>query len=59
MAKAPDSDSYNGRESSRRRDDTLLRMLKMPPKPHREMKLGKPKGKRAKSPGDEGAFAKR
>jgi hypothetical protein len=28
----------------------MAAMVKMPPKPHAEMKLGKPKGKRAASP---------
>jgi hypothetical protein len=33
-----------------RRDAVLLQMLKTKPKPHSEMKLGKPRGKPAKSP---------
>jgi hypothetical protein len=46
-------------EAIARRDATLLRMLKMPPKPHSEMKLGKPRGKKARSPVQRGASAKR
>jgi hypothetical protein len=29
---------------------TMEALLKQPPKPHDEMKLGKPRGKKAKSP---------
>jgi hypothetical protein len=32
----------------------LRRTLAMPPKPHSEMKLGKPRGRRAKAAGKEG-----
>jgi hypothetical protein len=28
----------------------MAAMVRMPPKPHEEMKVGKPRGKRAKSP---------
>lgn len=31
----------------RRRDEALARLLKMPPKPHEDMKLGKPRRKEA------------
>jgi hypothetical protein len=38
-------------------DETTLRIMgvlgRMPPKPHSEMKLGKPRGKPGKSPGAE------
>jgi len=34
------------------------RMLSMPPKPHDEMKIGKRKASRAKSPGRRGAVNK-
>jgi hypothetical protein len=39
---------YSQQEAARRRDATLLRMLKTAPKPHSEMKLGK-RGKPKKS----------
>ena len=32
-------------ETARRRDEALARLLKMPPKPHGDMKLGKPRRK--------------
>jgi hypothetical protein len=54
-----DDEQYNDQEAAERRDATLLRMLKMPPKPHSEMKLGKPRAKKAKSPSRKTASAKR
>ncbi len=33
-------------EASRLCDDAFRRLLKMPPKPHSEMKLGKPRGRK-------------
>jgi hypothetical protein len=45
-----DSDQLSKKDSDARRDAILLRMLKTPPKPHSEMKLGKRNAKNAKSP---------
>ena len=44
------SDDYSEQEIARRRDAVIKRMLATPPKPHSEMKLGKPRGKPSKSP---------
>jgi hypothetical protein len=38
-------DQYSDEEIARRRDEALLRALSTPPKPHRDMKLGKRKAK--------------
>jgi hypothetical protein len=43
-------DSYTEAETVERRDAVIKRMLNTPPKPHSEMKLGKPRGKPGKSP---------
>jgi hypothetical protein len=43
-------DSYTEAETVERRDAVIKRMLATPPKPHSEMKLGKPRGKLSKSP---------
>jgi len=43
-------DQYSDEESTRRMNEALRRALTSPPKPHSEMKLGKRKVKRAKSP---------
>jgi hypothetical protein len=44
------SDEFSLEEVARRRDAVIKRMLNMPPKPHSEMKLGKPRGEPGKSP---------
>jgi hypothetical protein len=38
------------KDADQRRDALALRMLKMPPKHHDEMRVGKPKQKSRKSP---------
>jgi hypothetical protein len=38
-------DDYSEQETKRRRDAVIKRMLATPPKPHSEMKIGKPRGK--------------
>jgi len=45
-----DPEEYSRDEADQRRDDTLRRMLKSPPKRHEEMKVGKPRAKAGKSP---------
>jgi hypothetical protein len=44
MARAPteNDDQYSEKETAARRDATIKRMIAMPPKPHSEMKIGKP-----------------
>jgi hypothetical protein len=48
MARSPtkDDDQYSEKEVAARRDATIKRMIAMPPKPHAEMKIGKPKAKK-------------
>ena len=50
MIKRKQDDQYSGRETVRRRDAVIKRMLATPPKPHSEMKIGKSKRKVGKSP---------
>jgi hypothetical protein len=45
-----DGDAFSEQETARRRDAVIKLMLSKPPKPHSEMKLGKPRGKRRASP---------
>jgi hypothetical protein len=40
---------YSEQETARRRDAVIKRMLNTPPKPHSEMKIGKPRAKPGKS----------
>lgn len=35
--------STDDEDVARRRDEALARLLKMPPKPHEDMKIGKPR----------------
>lgn len=51
MAKKPDLDEPTLR--------IMERMVNMPPKPHDEMKIGKPKAKRVESPGQRGRKSQR
>jgi len=43
-------EQFSDRETAQRRDAVLKKMLATPPKPHSEMKLGKPRRKAQKSP---------
>lgn len=45
MALTPKDAQFNEKETARRRDAVIKRMLNTPPKPHSEMKLGKSRGK--------------
>jgi hypothetical protein len=47
--RAPRDEQYSEEETAQRRDAVIKRMLNTPPKPHSEMKLGKPRGKPSKS----------
>jgi hypothetical protein len=44
------NERFSEQETARRRDAVIKRMLNTPPKPHSEMKVGKPRGKTGKSP---------
>jgi hypothetical protein len=50
MPSAKKNEVYSEKEAASRRDAIIKTMIAMPPKPHSEMKLGKPKGKKAVSP---------
>jgi hypothetical protein len=45
MIKNQSADQYSEQETAERREAALKRMLSTPPKPHSEMKIGKPRGK--------------
>jgi len=45
-----DNDQYSEKETARRRDAVIKRMLATPPKPHSEMKVEKPRARPKKSP---------
>jgi hypothetical protein len=47
MGRTPqdNGEQYSEQETKRRRDAVIKRMLATPPKPHSEMKVGKPSGK--------------
>ena len=49
MSNKPNSNNYTDAETIARRDATIKRMLNTPPKPHSEMKIGKPRAKRRKA----------
>jgi hypothetical protein len=50
MIKNQSADQYSEQETAERREAALKRMLATPPKPHSEMKIGKPRRKTGKSP---------
>jgi hypothetical protein len=50
MTKSKSDDQFSEKEAAARRDATIKRMIAMPPKTHSEMKLGKPRNKKAASP---------
>jgi hypothetical protein len=50
MGKKKTDDQYSDEEATQRMNEALRRALTSPPKPHSEMKIGKRKAKRAKSP---------
>jgi len=43
MSKPKNEDQYSEQEAQRRRDAVVKHMLSTPPKPHAEMKVGKPR----------------
>ncbi len=45
MARDPKSQEFTDEETARRRDAVIKYMLRMPPKPRKEMTLGKRKAK--------------
>lgn len=51
MTKQTD-ETYSDEEAARRRDELLRRLMRMPPKPQSEMKLGKPRGKGKSHPSE-------
>lgn len=46
MTNKKSADQYSAQETAQRRDALLKHMMAKPPKPHSEMKVGKPGGKR-------------
>jgi hypothetical protein len=56
MSKDSSSDQYTEAETTARAEAALKRMLATPPKPHKEMKIGKRKAKAR--PASKGSFHK-
>jgi hypothetical protein len=50
MASGKQEELYSDEEATRRMNEALRRALTTPPKPHAEMKVGKPKPKAKASP---------
>jgi hypothetical protein len=46
----PSKETYSKPETAQRMETALRAALAMPPKPHAEMRLGKPKANKAASP---------
>jgi hypothetical protein len=45
------NENYSEKEAAARRDAVIKRMIAMPPKPHSEMKMGKPQHRIANKKG--------
>jgi hypothetical protein len=58
MVRSSKGEIYSEQETARRRDAVIKLILRTPPKPHSEMKLGKPRGKPKLSPRKRGPVKK-
>jgi hypothetical protein len=47
-AKPKNEDQYSEQDAAQRRDAVVKHMIDTPPKPHSEMKIGKPKQRKVK-----------